>query len=64
MLDGLLRDTRANRSSMAEDLARGRRTEADAILGAAARAGREAGEPTPVLDALHAMMAAAEARPR
>ena len=64
LLDGLLRDTRANRSSMAEDLARGRRTEADAILGAATRAGREASEPTPVLDALHALMRAAEPRSR
>lgn len=62
LLDGILRDTRANRSSMAEDLARGRRTEADAILGAAGRAGREAGEPTPVLDALLALMNAAESR--
>ena len=64
LLDGILRDTRANRSSMAEDLARGRRTEADAILGAAVRAGREAGEPTPVLDALLALMTAAESRSR
>ena len=64
LLDGLLRDTRANRSSMAEDLARGRRTEADAILGAAVRAGREAVEPTPVLDALLALMRAAEPRSR
>lgn len=62
LLDGLLRDTRANRSSMAEDLARGRRTEADAILGAASRAGRKASTPTPVLDALLALMNAAEAR--
>lgn len=64
LLDGILRDTRANRSSMAEDLLRGRRTETDAILGAAVRAGREAGEPTPVLDALVALMNVAEARPR
>ena len=64
LLDGLLHDTRANRSSMAEDLARGRRTEADAILGAAARAGAEAGEPTPVIDALLSLMNAAEARSR
>ena len=62
LLDGLLRDTRANRSSMAEDLARGRRTEADAILGSASRAGREAMVPTPVIDALLALMNAAEAR--
>ena len=62
--DGLLRDTRANRSSMAEDLARGRRTEADAILGSASRAGREARGPTPVIDALLALMNAAESRAR
>jgi 2-dehydropantoate 2-reductase len=64
LLDGLLHDTRSNRSSMAEDLARGRRTEADAIVGAAVRAGREAGKPTPVLDALLALMTTAEARSR
>ena len=64
LLDAILHDTRANRSSMAEDLARGRRTEADAILGAAVRAGREAGEPTPVLDALLALLDVAESRPR
>jgi 2-dehydropantoate 2-reductase len=61
LLDGLLHETRANRSSMAEDLARGRHTEADAILGAVVRGGREAGEATPVLDALLALMRAAEA---
>jgi len=64
LLEGLLHDTRANRSSMAEDLARGRRTEADAIVGAATRAGLEAGEPTPVLDALLALIVAAETRSR
>ncbi|HEX7076788.1 MAG TPA: 2-dehydropantoate 2-reductase [Candidatus Eisenbacteria bacterium] len=59
-LESLLHETRGNRSSMAEDVARGRPTEADAILGAAIRAAREAGEKTPVLEALRSMIAAAE----
>jgi 2-dehydropantoate 2-reductase len=62
LLDGLLRDTAENRSSMAQDLARGRRTEADAIVGAVVREGREAGVATPVLASLEARLAEAEAR--
>lgn len=56
----LLEETRANRSSMAEDLAHGRPTEADAILGAAIRAAREAGQAAPVLEALWTLLRAAE----
>ena len=45
---------------MAEDLARGRRTEADAILGAILREGESVQERAPVVRALLALMHAAE----
>lgn len=48
----ILHDTAENRSSMAEDLARGRRTEVDAIVGTVLRAAREAHEPVPELTRL------------
>ena len=51
-LNALLRDTAENRSSMAEDVAHGRRTEADAIVGAILREGEAAGLPTPVAASL------------
>lgn len=60
-LERLLDETRGNRSSMAEDLSRGRPTEADAILGPILRAARQERLDTPVLDALDALMRAAEA---
>jgi 2-dehydropantoate 2-reductase len=63
-LDALLRHTSDNRSSMTEDLARGRPTEADAILGAVIREGRAAGVPTPLAASLAARIAEAEARRR
>jgi 2-dehydropantoate 2-reductase len=47
---------------MAEDLARGRPTEADAILGALVRAAREEDVPAPVLAALGVLIRTAEAR--
>lgn len=59
-LERLLAETRGNRSSMAEDLARGRPTEADAILEPILRAARDAAIPTPVLLALASLLAAAE----
>jgi 2-dehydropantoate 2-reductase len=43
-------------SSMAQDLARGRRTEIDDLNGLVARRGRELGVPTPVNATLHAMV--------
>jgi len=43
-------------SSMAQDLARGKRTEADDLNGSVARRGRELGVPTPVNATLHAMV--------
>jgi len=62
LVDALLRDTAGNRSSMAEDLARGRTTESDAILGAVLREGAAAGVPTPVVAALSERLATREAR--
>jgi len=58
----LLAETRANRSSMAEDLARGRPTELDAILGPILRSARETGIEVPVLLALFTLVRTAEAR--
>ena len=60
-LERLLGETRGNRSSMAEDLARGRPTEAGAILGPILRAAREEGLETPVIAALAELLRAAEA---
>lgn len=57
----VLQDTAENRSSMAEDLARGRRTEIDAIVGSVVRAARRIGEPVPELERLWATVLAAEA---
>lgn len=59
-LDRLLGETRGNRSSMAEDLARGRPTEADAILGPILQAARAGRIETPVLLALASLLRAAE----
>ncbi len=47
---------------MAEDLARGRQTEADAILGVLIRTAREEDVPAPVLAALAVLMRTAESR--
>jgi len=60
-LERLIEETRGNRSSMAEDLARGRPTEADAILGPILRAAAEERMTTPVLAALAVLLRAAEA---
>lgn len=57
----VVRGTSANRSSMLQDLERGRRTEIDAINGAIARLGREAGRPAPANDLLAQLVRAAEA---
>lgn len=59
-LERLLADTRGNRSSMAQDLARGRPTEADAILGPIRRIAREEGMETPIVDALARLLEVAE----
>ena len=55
----LLEETRSNRSSMAEDLARGRRTEIEEIVGPILRLAAEQSRPVPVLEALHALVLAA-----
>jgi 2-dehydropantoate 2-reductase len=62
-LRALLEETRSNRSSMAQDLARGRRTEIDSIAGAVVRAAEGLGAPAPVLRALFALVSATETRP-
>ena len=61
-LNALLRDTAANRSSMAEDVARGRPTEADAILGAVIREGKAACVATPLAASVAARLSGAESR--
>ncbi len=63
-LHQLLRDTAGNRSSMAEDLARGRPTEVDSILGAVVRAARSVGEPVPELTRLWERVQAEERKAR
>jgi 2-dehydropantoate 2-reductase len=60
-LRALLEETRANYSSMAQDLARGRRTEIEAIAGAIVQAAEPFEEPVPVLRALLSLVQAAEA---
>ena len=60
-LQKILEETKANRSSMTEDLARTRRTEIDAIARPIVFAGKETGEPVPVLEGLWALVRAAEA---
>ena len=61
LLRALLRDTSGNRSSMAEDLAHGRKTEADAILGAVMREAAAAGVRAPVIASLAERVATLEA---
>ena len=60
-LQRLLEETKANRSSMAEDLIRMRRTEIDAIVRPIVFAAKEMGEPVPVLEGLWTLVRAAEA---
>ena len=60
-LHRLLEDTRGNRSSMAEDLARRRPTEIDAIVGSIVREAAALQVTVPVLEALLALVRAAEA---
>jgi 2-dehydropantoate 2-reductase len=60
----LARSMPAQRSSTAQDLARGRRTEIDHLNGAVVRRGRLHGIPTPVNQTLHAVVHLLEAKPR
>jgi 2-dehydropantoate 2-reductase len=57
----LLEETRDNRSSMAQDLERLRRTEIDAIVGSIVQAAAARGERVPVLEALATLVRVAEA---
>ena len=59
----LVEETEGNRSSMTEDLARGRRTEIEEIVGVVLRAAAEQDRRVPVLAALHALIRAAGTRP-
>jgi 2-dehydropantoate 2-reductase len=52
--------TASNRSSMLQDISRGRRTEIDAICGAIARAGEQAGQPAPLNQAMYLLVKAME----
>lgn len=54
--------TGASKSSMAADIALGRRTEIDTIHGAVARLGREKGVPTPTIDAMIAIIKGLESK--
>src|SRR5439155_26660564 len=61
-LHSILHETAGNRSSMLEDLDRGRRTEVEEITGAVVRLAKEAGEPAPTQEALLTLIRAAENR--
>ena len=60
-LSRLLEETRENRSSMAQDLARQRRTEIDSIVGSIVRAGHEVDQRVPTLESLWTLVRVAEA---
>jgi 2-dehydropantoate 2-reductase len=59
----LLEETRENRSSMAQDLSRLRRTEVDAIVGSIVEAAGESGVRVPTLRSLWTLVRIAEASP-
>ena len=59
LVRSLLEETKDNRSSMAEDLARGRRTEIEEIVGSISSLAAEQGRPVPVLEALRSLVLAA-----
>jgi 2-dehydropantoate 2-reductase len=59
-VEAACRATAGNINSMLQDILRGRRTEVDALNGAIVRAGRAAGVPTPVNDALWRLVKALE----
>jgi 2-dehydropantoate 2-reductase len=63
-VDAVVRATAENRSSMLQDLERGRRTEVDAINGAIARLAEEKGHPAPTNALLARLVLAAESAPR
>jgi len=59
---GVIRATAGNRSSMLQDVARGRRTEIDALNGYVCGLGEKCGIPTPVNDTLTALVKGIEHR--
>ncbi len=61
-LRSILQETSGNRSSMMEDLKRGRRTEIEEIVGVVARLAKQVGVRTPVQEALLTLVRAAENR--
>lgn len=61
-ITGLLEKAVGGKASMLQDVEAGRQTEIEVINGAIAAAGREAGVPTPVNDAMVAMVSALQAR--
>ena len=61
---GIARATATNKSSMLQDVERGRRTEIDAINGMIVHYGRELGIPTPINEALVAAVKGIELRMR
>jgi len=58
----VIRDTYNNRSSMLQDVTRGRRTEIDALNGKVCEMGRKAGVPTPYNDTITALVKGVEKR--
>jgi 2-dehydropantoate 2-reductase len=60
-VEDVARRTAANRSSMFQDVARGARTEIDAICGAVVRAGEECALPAPVNRLMWQMVSALQA---
>lgn len=58
----VIHDTSGNRSSMLQDVTRGRRTEIDALNGKVAGLGRKAGIPTPYNDTITALIKGIEKR--
>jgi 2-dehydropantoate 2-reductase len=59
---GVIRDTAGNRSSMLQDVARGKRTEIDALNGMVCELGHKYGVPTPVNETLTALVKGIEKR--
>ncbi len=60
----MIRDTYNNRSSMLQDVTRGKRTEIDALNGKVCELGRKTGVPTPYNDAITALVKGIEKRQR
>ncbi len=58
----VIRETAGNRSSMLQDVSRGRRTEIDALNGMVCEMGRKYGIPTPVNDTITALVKGIEKR--